>query len=155
MFWWVKTYRFLETAEGANLDRFKVNNSFEISIRMFNINMLGECDKFEFQVSEHILDLCVNSLNSYGINERPLFSFDAREIIPLYWISLWMKSSTSQFSIHVSATRRWMNLNPIWDFKNLKWNKKRTVSTLLESTGPKCWCLQETRYGRWVFCGSV
>ena len=39
---------------------------------------------FEFQVSEHILDLCVNSLNSYGINERPLFSFDAREIIPLY-----------------------------------------------------------------------
>ena len=61
----LSVFRNSRRGQPGNLDRFKVNNSFEISIRMFNINMLGECDKFEFQVSEHILDLCVNSLNSY------------------------------------------------------------------------------------------
>ena len=53
---------------------------FLVSLYLSSLEGCG----FEFQVSEHILDLCVNSLNSYGINERPLFSFDAREIIPLY-----------------------------------------------------------------------
>ena len=53
----LSVFRNSRRGQPGNLDRFKVNNSFEISIRMFNINMLGECDKFEFQVSEHILDL--------------------------------------------------------------------------------------------------